>query len=96
MKSTTNRILWKKFCGRFDNWSQSKFGVVRINSSKSASHSTGTSSSSQSIMEPQKTRGRVPALAASRFHFKGCFQLAGDVRRRVAKSWPKRSVMALA
>src|SRR5688572_9768106 len=44
---------------RLVNKSQSKFGVTLIKLSRSANHSTGTSLSSQSAIEAQKTRGRA-------------------------------------
>src|SRR5581483_489412 len=47
-----------QFSGLLVSSSQSRFGVAWMSASRSASHSIGTSSSSQSASDAQKTRGR--------------------------------------
>jgi len=56
---------------RLDNANQSRFGVRRIRSSRSTSHSIGTSLSSQSASEAQNTRRRA-AFNRSQLHFGHC------------------------
>ena len=57
--SSASSSRLRQFPMRFDSSSQSSSGVRRTRSSRSTSHSIGTSLSSQSASEAQKTRARA-------------------------------------